>query len=143
MAGYKPLKISGMQTGLVQEREEFLLPDDAYPILENAFVWRERIKRKQGCKLLGRLRRVLTSQSLGNTVGAQLTYTYANIFASFIPAVGATETNKEIEPGSNVKAERREADEVFHPKQQPQHDLAQHAHHHQQQPHHNRIFHRA
>jgi hypothetical protein len=48
MAGYQPLKISGMTAGLVQEREEFLLPEDAYPTLQNAFVWRERLKRKQG-----------------------------------------------------------------------------------------------
>src|ERR1700756_4100506 len=55
MAGYKPLKITGNESGLVQKREEFLLPDDAYPVLQNAYVWRERIKRKKGCSLLGRL----------------------------------------------------------------------------------------
>ena len=43
MGGYSPLKIVGMSTGLVQDREEFLLPDDAYPTLQNAYVWRERI----------------------------------------------------------------------------------------------------
>lgn len=102
MPGYQPLYIKAIETGLVQNRVEFILPNDAYPILENAFVWRERIKRKQGCQLLGRLRRVLTAQSLGVTVGAQTTYTFADIFASFIPAVGASEPNKEIEPGSLV-----------------------------------------
>lgn len=59
MAGYAPLKITGMSSGLVESREEFLLPDDAYPKLRNAYVWRERIKRKKGCLLLGRLRRDL------------------------------------------------------------------------------------
>lgn len=69
MAGYSPLKITGMQTGLVQEREEFLLPDDAYPKLQNAYVWRERIKRKRGCQLLGRLRRKIdTTDAGGNKV---------------------------------------------------------------------------
>lgn len=57
MAGYSPLKITGNSTGLVQEREEFLLPDDAYPKLQNAYVWRERILRKKGYQLLGRLQR--------------------------------------------------------------------------------------
>lgn len=70
MPGYKPLYVKGVQGGLVQSREEFILPDDAYPVLENAYVWRERIKRKQGFRRLGRLRRNFTSVSLGNTGGA-------------------------------------------------------------------------
>ena len=69
MAGYTPLKITGMSTGLVQSRENFLLPDDAYPILENAYVWRERIKRKKGYQLLGRLQRVKNGTP-GSTDGA-------------------------------------------------------------------------
>lgn len=69
MAGYQPLRIAGNQTGLVQNRENFLLPDDAYPTLQNAYVWRERLLRKMGYQLLGRLQRNLTGQSLGSTNG--------------------------------------------------------------------------
>lgn len=65
MAGYAPLKITGNATGLVQERENFLLPNDAYPVLTNAYVWRERIRRKQGYQILGRLQR-----NIGTTDGA-------------------------------------------------------------------------
>lgn len=77
MAGYSPLKITGMSTGLVQQRENFLLPNDGYPTLKNAYVWRERLKRKKGCLLLGRLQRVLDSQSLGNTIATGIEF---NIF---------------------------------------------------------------
>lgn len=69
MAGYSPLKITGMTTGLVQERENFLLPDDAYPVLQNAYVFRERILRKKGFQLLGRLQRNIgTTDGAGNAV---------------------------------------------------------------------------
>lgn len=67
MGSYSPLKITGNSTGLVQERENFLLPDDAYPVLRNAYVWREKIKRKKGYQLLGRLQRNIgTTSALGN-----------------------------------------------------------------------------
>src|ERR1017187_9605227 len=95
MAGYKPLKITGMATGLVQSREEFILPDDAYPFLENAFVWRERIKRKQGYELLGRLRRILTSLALG-------TSSNTGTFSGNIRTIFSLETNSDIEPGTVV-----------------------------------------
>ena len=99
MAGYSPLKITGFQTGLVQEREEFLLPDDAYPRLRNAYVWRERLKRKKGCLLLGRLQRNLTAISLGNTGASPWSF---NIFADAVPPIGAAESNKELVPGTVV-----------------------------------------
>lgn len=67
MASYSPLKITGMATGLVQERENFILPDDAYPVLQNAYVWRERILRKRGFQLLGRLQRAVTIPPASNT----------------------------------------------------------------------------
>lgn len=67
MAGYSPLKIVGNSTGLVQDREEFILPDDAYPVLQNAYVWRERILRKKGYQLLGRLQRKVTIPPASNT----------------------------------------------------------------------------
>lgn len=100
MAGYKPLYVSGNQTGLVENRQNFLLAEDAYPVLENAYVWREQIRRKQGYQLLGQLRRVLTAKSLGSTVAAQLIYTFADIFASFSPAIGVNEPNKKMQIGS-------------------------------------------
>lgn len=67
MAGYSPIRITGNSTGLVQQREEFILPDDAYPSLQNAYVWRERILRKKGYQLLGRLQRNFEDLSPGNS----------------------------------------------------------------------------
>ncbi len=94
MAGYSPLKITGNSTGLVQEREEFILPDDAYPTLQNAYVWRERILRKQGYQLLGRLQRTFSTQSIGNSSASPWTFNlYSSI--SFTP-----EATAQIAPGT-------------------------------------------
>ncbi len=95
VSGYIPINIKVNETGLVQSRQEFLLPSDAYPTLENAYIWRERIKRKQGLQLLGRLRRVFTAQSLGNTdfFGAII----ENLVTKF-----SLDVTAQIEPGSVV-----------------------------------------
>ena len=85
MAGYSPLKITGNCTGLVQERENFLLPDDAYPVLQNAYVWRERILRKKGFTLLGRLQRNIgTTDGSGNFVVAITPLPIQTGIASFV-----------------------------------------------------------
>ena len=60
MAGYQPTYIKGYATGLVQNRQEFILPADAYPVLENAYIFREKILRKSGVETVGRLQRNLT-----------------------------------------------------------------------------------
>lgn len=93
--GYKPLYIRGNNVGLVQNREEFILPDDAYPVLENAFVWRERIKRKQGYQLLDRLRRVFINSALGNASGG-------GTFSGNLIAIFSLQASAEIQVGSVV-----------------------------------------
>lgn len=93
MAGYSPLYIRKPETGLVQNRQEFILPDDAYPILENAYVYREQIRRKQGYELLGRLQRNLSMNSL--TGAGTITFSF-NLFTLF----SVPETNAQVVPGS-------------------------------------------
>lgn len=96
MAKYDPLYIRKPETGLVQSRQEFILPDDAYPTLENAYVWRERIKRRQGLELLGRLRRFFSAASIGNSGASPWTF---NIYSTVVPPI-TPEANAQIEPGS-------------------------------------------
>ena len=95
MTAYTPLFIGGNSTGLVQDRENFLLPVDAYPTLENAFVWRERIKRKQGYQLLGRLRRALTGQAIGNADGG-------GAFTGNLISILSLESSAQIQVGSLI-----------------------------------------
>lgn len=99
------LYIAGSDAGLQLNKKPFLIPDKAFSKLENAYVWRDRVVKRQGLKTIGQLRRVFTGSStlsLGNTVALQTTYIYANIFAAFVPPIGASEPDKSIEPGSLV-----------------------------------------
>jgi len=95
MPAYTPTYIKGIETGLVQERVEFILPNDAYPILENMFVFREKILRKQGYQLLGRLRRIITAMSLGLSGASPWTFNLYTTLATPILQVFA-----QIEPGT-------------------------------------------
>ncbi len=46
--------------GQVTNRTAFNIDDDAFPVLQNSYQWRGRVKRKRGTSLLGRLNRLLT-----------------------------------------------------------------------------------
>jgi hypothetical protein len=48
----QPYYIEGYQNGLQQDRKPFLLLDTAFPTLENAYVWRERLKKREGLQLV-------------------------------------------------------------------------------------------
>ena len=93
---YSPLYVRKMETGLVQSRQDFILPDDAYPILENAYVWRERIKRRQGLQLLGRLSRVFTNEEIGNSGSSPWSF---NLYSALSPPI-TPEANAQIAVGS-------------------------------------------
>ncbi len=59
------LIISSLTTGLEDDKEPFLLDNTAFPTLENAFLWRKRLRRKPGTQLLGRLKLETTNEAVG------------------------------------------------------------------------------
>jgi len=63
------LVISNLKTGLETDLEPFNINNDAFPRLTNAYIWRGKLLRKRGIQFLGRLRRDLEAQNLGNTDG--------------------------------------------------------------------------
>ena len=67
---FHPQMIAPYRSGLKKSEKPFLILDDAFQTIENAYVWRERVKKRLGIKLVNRLRRVLTGQALGNTDGS-------------------------------------------------------------------------
>lgn len=96
----QPLLLFGfLQGGLETDKKPFLLPDSAFPVLENAYLWRDRVKKREALKLLGRLRRVLTSISGGN-IDLIVSPQDFNLFV--LLGISATEPNASIQRGTLV-----------------------------------------
>ena len=49
--------IANFSTGFENDREPFLINNDAFPVLQNSYVFRGKIYRKRGTELLGKLQR--------------------------------------------------------------------------------------
>lgn len=66
-SGPQPFLIANPRVGIERDMESWLLPNDAYPQLEDCYLWRGRIKKKQGFQLLNRLqRKIATTNASGN-----------------------------------------------------------------------------
>lgn len=97
---YQPYYISAFEndSGLNTYYEPFLIPEKAFPYLNNAYAWRGRVKRKLGNTFLNRLRRNLTAQASGNIASAGAGPVNYNLFTGM--GLLVTEPNASIEPGN-------------------------------------------
>ena len=87
------LVIGPINKGLRTDRTPFVIDNDNFPTLINAYQWRGRIKRKRGTKFLGRLTRGLVLQNVGNVpVGGMISID--------LKMVLGLETTASIVPGS-------------------------------------------
>jgi len=64
------LVIGPINKGLRNDRTAFVIDNDSFPTLLNAYQWRGRVKRKRGTQILGRLERQVEDLSLGTTDGS-------------------------------------------------------------------------
>ncbi len=70
-----PLFIAGYnQGGLVTDKKPFMLPNEAFSQLENAYVWRDRVKKRESLKFLGRLQRNFSSYAFFTTSASPWTF---------------------------------------------------------------------
>ena len=92
----QPIFVAGSSAGLETDKKPFLLTENAFQQLNNAYAWRERIKKRNGLRLLGRLRRTFSGASLGNSGASPWTF---NIYSTLVPAI-TPEANAEIASGS-------------------------------------------
>jgi hypothetical protein len=102
MPDYKPHYIASFEqdSGLDTYYEPFLIPEKAFPALEDAFCFRGRVLRRMGNDLLGRLRRVISVPVALDTQASGVSYTNADILSDPSFDLRATEPNAEIEAGT-------------------------------------------
>lgn len=94
------LVISNFQTGFETDREPFLIDNDAFPVLNNAYVWRGRVLRKRGNSFLGRLQRDLETVVV---TGAYSTINGTNTFALFTAlGLNVVEPDAAVRPGTLI-----------------------------------------
>ena len=96
MSSFHQVTIGGYPSGgLTTDRKPMMLANEAFSTLENAYVWRERTKKRIGTDGMGQLSRIFTAASLGNSGASPWSF---NLFTNqSIP-----EPNPQIKPGSVV-----------------------------------------
>jgi hypothetical protein len=96
-SGFHQVLIGGYPGGgLTQDKKPVLLANEAYSELKNAYIFRERTKKRDGEVPMGRLSRVFTIVSIGNSSASPWTFNLYTLL-SITP-----EPNAQIVPGSVV-----------------------------------------
>ena len=98
MSSLQPNLVAGSSIGLRQDIKPYLMPEQAFSKLENAYVWRERVVKKQGFDFVGRLRRLFEHNSIGNSGASPWSF---NIYSTIVPAI-TPEATAEIAAGSVI-----------------------------------------
>ena len=88
------LVIGPFNKGFRNDRPAFMIDNDSFPTLINAYQWRGRVKRKRGTTLLGRLTRLIETQSIGVTGASPWSFNIYTV-SGVVPEANAT-----IKPGS-------------------------------------------
>ena len=90
--------VGPINKGLKTDRTPFVIDNDSFPTLINAYQWRGRVKRKRGTQQLGRLTRFFNSSSTAYSSTSTITLDGSgngNLLTGF-----SLQTNGNIVPGS-------------------------------------------
>ena len=79
MTALTPFYITGYGKGLQTNKKPFLLPDQAWSTMENAFTWRDRVLKRQGNYLLGQLSREFSLISFFNSGASPWTFNILDV----------------------------------------------------------------
>jgi Ubiquitin-activating enzyme E1 FCCH domain len=93
------LVVGPIDKGKKTDRLAFNIDNDSFPVLQNAYQWRGRVKRKRGTSFLCRLQRNFPSGSIGVSSGP--TWTINTIYSVYGITPGPNEF-PQIVPGSVI-----------------------------------------
>src|SRR5690348_11776915 len=98
------LVVGPVNRGLRNDRPPFMIDNDSFPTLINAYQWRGRILRKRGTSLLTRLQRyfdsTISSYNPGSSFTTLLNDGSGNGTANLFKAFTTLETNASVVPGT-------------------------------------------
>lgn len=90
----RKIVIGPVNKGLTTNRTPFVIDNDAFPQLINAYQWRGRVKRKRGTQFLNRLTRTLDSLDVGNAAASPWSFNLYTLYGI------TAESNAQIKSGS-------------------------------------------
>lgn len=91
--------VGPINKGIRTDRTAFVIDNDSFPVLINAYQWRGRVKRKRGTSLLNRLKRHFDSTSISYNSGST-TITLNGSGTGNLLTGFTLQTNGNIVPGS-------------------------------------------
>ncbi len=91
--------VGPINKGLRTDRTAFVIDNDSFPTLVNAYQWRGRLKRKRGTSFLGRLTRFFDSTSGSYNTGSTTVTLNGSGVANLLTGF-SLQTNGNIVPGS-------------------------------------------
>src|SRR6185436_3690576 len=78
--------VGPLNKGLRNDVTPFVIDNESFPTLINAYQWRGRVKRKRGTSLLGRLRRTITATALNPILNFGFGWTNLLAYIGLSPA---------------------------------------------------------
>jgi hypothetical protein len=100
MQGFNQVLIGGYPGGgLTTDKKPMMLANEAFSNLQNAYVWRDRVKKREGSVNIGRLSLSVVTTSIGTVTftGSPPVWTF-KIFSTISPAI--TLAFAQIKPGT-------------------------------------------
>ncbi len=96
------LLIGNYSQGQRTDREAFIISNDSFPTLENAFVWRGKVLKKGGTQTLGRLQRDFDGDSAItlSTQASGTSYSISSIFADPNVNIDTSQPNASLVPNT-------------------------------------------